>query len=45
MSIIDKAVWQSTHKVETICHEDRYFENGHCSKIDGNMTDKIFKNK
>jgi len=28
-----------------LCHVDRYFENGHRSKIDRTMTDKLFKNK
>ena len=28
-----------------LCHVDRYFENGHRSKIDRNTTDKLFKNK
>lgn len=28
-----------------LCHVDRYFENGHRSKIDRKMTDRLFKNK
>lgn len=26
-----------------LCHVDRYFENGHRSKVDRKMTDKLFK--
>lgn len=28
-----------------LCHENKFFENGHRSRVDKKMTDKIFKNR
>ncbi|OYD37328.1 hypothetical protein CFE65_14830, partial [Acinetobacter baumannii] len=27
------------------CHVNKFFENGHRSRVDKKMTDKIFKNR
>ncbi|HFF5006333.1 TPA: YcgJ family protein, partial [Acinetobacter baumannii] len=28
-----------------LCHVNKFFENGHRSRVDKKMTDKIFKNR
>ena len=36
---------QFSHSNTKRCHVDRYFNNGHRSKVDQKITDQLFNNK